>query len=89
MPKETDAAKYRRMFYDVWRAYNSLRADHEALMQTVIEEMPANERVRVVEKYDRTRAALLEEVLLKIEKTNPGFAAELDIDRPLFPPDSQ
>lgn len=89
MPEESDASIYRRLFFDVWRAHYKLQSDHESLMRTLFEELPKSERARVLEKYDTCRAKLWEETLLKLEESQPTFAAELDKDRPLMPPDEK
>jgi hypothetical protein len=89
MPKESDATNYRRMFVSLIREIHKLRADHDALMQIFVEELPAADRIRVMEKYDARSAALWAEVVEKLEDSLPNLAAELDSDRPLISPDEK
>ena len=89
MPQESDATTYRRMFIDVWRELHKLRADHQSLMQALIDELPASDRMRVLQKYDKERAELWEAAVLKLEETLPNLAAEFDKHRPLLPPDEK
>jgi hypothetical protein len=87
MPQESDATIYRRMFVDVWRELHRLRADHQSLMQALIDELPVSDRMRVLQKYDKERAELWEAGVLKLEETLPNLAAEFDKHRPLISPD--
>jgi hypothetical protein len=54
-----------------------------------VEELPAADRIRVMEKYDARNAALWAEVVEKLEDSLPNLAAELDSDRPLISPDEK
>lgn len=69
-----------------WFAWGELKADHDALLQTLMEELPPAEARRVLEKYDARRKLLNERSLLALEATNPSFAAALDRKRPLIDP---
>jgi hypothetical protein len=89
MPQESDATHYRRVFVDFLREIHKLRADHDALMQTLMDEIPISERLRVLAKYDARRAELWEAAVLKLEDSLPSLAAELDNFRPLLPPDKK
>ena len=87
MTQESDATIYRRMFVDVWRELHKLRADHQSLMQALIDELPVSDRMRVLQKYDKERAELWEAGVLKLEEILPNLAAEFDKHRPLISPD--
>ena len=87
MPQESDATIYRRMFVDVWRELHRLRADHDTLVRTLIDELPPGERLRVLDKYDKDRAELWEAAVLRLEEKLPKLAADFDEFRPLIPPD--
>jgi len=75
------------MFVDVWRELHKLRADHQSLMQALIDELPVSDRMRVLQKYDKERAELWEAGVLKLEEKLPNLAAEFDKHRPLISPD--
>ena len=87
MPQESDATIYRRLFVDVWRELHRLRADHQSLQETLMDEIPVSERLRVLAKYDTRRAQLWESAVLKLEDSLPSLAAEFDKHRPLISPD--
>lgn len=83
---ESDAIIYRRMFVDVWRELHRLRADHEALMQVILETFPRSRALEILNAYDHRRAQLWQAALLKLEENLPNLAAELDKHRPLIEP---
>lgn len=68
MSKESDVTLYREVCVDLWRELHKLRGDHEALMQVVIEELPLEERARVLEKYDLRRERIYQDNLLNLEE---------------------
>lgn len=87
MPQESDATQYRRIFVDLMREIFKLRADHEALMQVLIEEIDPLRAVQVVGKYDARRKDLWEHSVSQLEDSLPKLAADLDEHRPLIEPD--
>jgi hypothetical protein len=87
---DEDANFLRQQLLDVWRQVHEIRTSQEALLRTFVESLPnPADGVRLLDKYDAHKAAFSEEVLLKLEKSSPGFAAELDKLRPLLPPDGK
>ena len=87
---DEDANFLREQLLDVWRQAHEIRTSQEAVLRTFVESLPnAADGVRFLEKYEAHKAAFSEEVLLKLEKSCPGFAAELDKLRPLLPPDGK
>jgi hypothetical protein len=89
MPEESDATNYRKMFRDVWRELCRLRSSNEALLETVIEELPLDERVRVLDKYETRRAKLSEEDSQKFKESCPDFVVEAGQNRSSSPPDGR
>jgi hypothetical protein len=87
MPQESDVTIYRRMFRDIWRELYRLRSSNEALLETIIEELPLDDRARILDKYDNRRAKLSEEDLQKFKEDCPDLAVEVGQDRSPTPPD--
>jgi len=68
MSRESNVTIYREVCVDLWRELHKLRGDHEALMQVMIEELPLDDRARVLQKYDLRRRRIYEDNLLNIEE---------------------
>ena len=84
---DEDAQHYRDLTLQVYRQIHQIRAGHEALVRMVVESFPEPERVAALDRYEKYKAQIEQEVLLKLEASSPNFAAELDRHRPLLPPD--
>ncbi len=85
-PPESDAMIYRRIFADFRREIETLKASHEALLQTLfeMEDVPKEKRAVLFAKYEVLCVKHYDDFLKRQEDASPSFAAEIDKHRPPF-----
>jgi len=81
---DDDAKLYRETTLNLWRWIHELNAGEQAMLKIIVELRPhvSSEVFDVLLKYIDYKAKISQEILLKLEKTNPWLAAELDKQRP-------
>ena len=86
---DEEAKAYKETILKLWTWIHDLCAGEEAMMKMMLELRPhvSSEVFSVFAKYLDYKQEIFQEMLLKLEKTNPWLAAELDKRRPLISPD--
>jgi hypothetical protein len=77
-----------KLFSQNEKHHLDLWAEHQALLHVLnnsLPFLPPEVRAEFV-NYKQLKAKILEDYLLSLEKKFPRFAADLDEDRPAFPP---
>jgi DNA-directed RNA polymerase subunit RPC12/RpoP len=61
----------------------------EVLLRIILESYPPAEGVRMMDRYEKLRDEMWGQKVLEFEAQNPTYAAEIDKDRPILPPNEK